>query len=720
MMHIQRRDFLLGSVASAALVSAPSLARADYGGPVQLFKFLHKATVVVNAFGDSLDTQSAYFPYGTSLTLVPAWAASTAYVVNNLVQNGGIVYRCTTAGTSAASGGPTGAAASISDGSVVWTNQYWFCNKSTNDPLTWTEAFSLGRVVWDPATGAQGPYACLGNLIVVNGGANYSAGDTWASNNGAGANGTFTVGAGGVITAANISNPGSGATGQQFPSSITITTSTGSGAVLSAVEVGHGTFGVPGGTTSDMVARINAGLMTASIGRIDAMIVGGGPNDIGAATVTLANLNTLAAATIANLRYCYEWFMNNGIAVVARVMPPRYPTTAYTNLQVAYFHKVNAWIRAYCRKETWANPLQYQQVALADANRYLGDGTSTNVFPIGGQGVVAGAMTKDGSHWSPRGAQYAAIAQLAAISELFGYLPPSAQRSSQMSDGFDINYEPGGNCLEAFAWQPSTAYVVGQSCSNSGNRYRNKGAGTSASSGGPTGTASTISDGSTTWAYVEPNGVSVFGSGTQSAAATVGSVTVSGTLDASIALARLSGSAAGTVVCAVENPWSDGQIGTRQSLVFSLGSGGAGGNELWKITIPQFGPNYYGIPATDYGVGQYYIEAEIEISGVANLTQVSAEIFDNGTAFYRNQVGLYVNNGTSTNLTMMSSASEMLPLPNNGKMLLRSGAAPIPATGLFTSFYPQLMFAFNAGGAAGSATLTVKINWWAIRRANAS
>lgn len=185
-------------------------------------------------------------------------------------------------------------------------------------------------------------------------------------------------------------------------------------------------------------------------------------------------------------------------------------------------------------------------------------------------------------------------------------------------------------------------------------------------------------------------------------------------------MARLSGSAAGTIVCAIENPWSNGQIGTRQSLVFSLGSGGAGGNELWKITVPQFGPNYYGIPATDYGVGQYYIEAEIELSGVANLTQVSAEIFDNGTAFYRNQVGLYVNNGTSSTLTMMSSASEMLPLPNNGKMLLRSGAAPIPATGLFTSFYPQLMFAFNAGGAAGSATLTVKINWWAIRRANAS
>ena len=30
------------------------------------------------------------------------------------------------------------------------------------------------------------------------------------------------------------------------------------------------------------------------------------------------------------------------------------------------------------------------------------------------------------------------------------------------------------------------------------------------------------------------------------------------------------------------------------------------------------------------------------------------------------------------------------------------------------------LYSLYAGGAAGSATLTVKINWWAIRRANAS
>jgi hypothetical protein len=49
-----------------------------------------------------------------------AWAASTAYVLNQQVNNGGLVYRATTAGTSAGSGGPTGTGTGIADGTAVW------------------------------------------------------------------------------------------------------------------------------------------------------------------------------------------------------------------------------------------------------------------------------------------------------------------------------------------------------------------------------------------------------------------------------------------------------------------------------------------------------------------------------------------------------------------------------------------------------------------------
>lgn len=49
------------------------------------------------------------------------WAASTAYILNQQVHNGGNVYKATTAGTSASSGGPTGTGTGITDGSAVWS-----------------------------------------------------------------------------------------------------------------------------------------------------------------------------------------------------------------------------------------------------------------------------------------------------------------------------------------------------------------------------------------------------------------------------------------------------------------------------------------------------------------------------------------------------------------------------------------------------------------------
>jgi len=49
-----------------------------------------------------------------------AWQASTPYVLNQQVNNGGKVYICTTAGTSAGSGGPTGTGSGITDGTAVW------------------------------------------------------------------------------------------------------------------------------------------------------------------------------------------------------------------------------------------------------------------------------------------------------------------------------------------------------------------------------------------------------------------------------------------------------------------------------------------------------------------------------------------------------------------------------------------------------------------------
>jgi hypothetical protein len=48
------------------------------------------------------------------------WANTTPYALNALVSNGGNVYVCSVAGTSAGSGGPSGTGLAIVDGSVTW------------------------------------------------------------------------------------------------------------------------------------------------------------------------------------------------------------------------------------------------------------------------------------------------------------------------------------------------------------------------------------------------------------------------------------------------------------------------------------------------------------------------------------------------------------------------------------------------------------------------
>jgi hypothetical protein len=52
--------------------------------------------------------------------LCAAWMVTTAVTVGMLRHNGGNVYECTTAGTTAGAGGPSGTGSSISDGTAVW------------------------------------------------------------------------------------------------------------------------------------------------------------------------------------------------------------------------------------------------------------------------------------------------------------------------------------------------------------------------------------------------------------------------------------------------------------------------------------------------------------------------------------------------------------------------------------------------------------------------
>lgn len=72
-----------------------------------------------------------------------AWAASTAVQLNQHVHNGGNVYVCTTAGTTASSGGPTGTGSGITDGTAVWAYVGGQDMSVDNVSLAITQAFSV-------------------------------------------------------------------------------------------------------------------------------------------------------------------------------------------------------------------------------------------------------------------------------------------------------------------------------------------------------------------------------------------------------------------------------------------------------------------------------------------------------------------------------------------------------------------------------------------------
>lgn len=76
----------------------------------------------------------------TSQSGTPAWAGSTAYSVDDTVSLGGNFYVCEQAGTSAASGGPTGTGANIVDNNVLWTYI------GPNDMTTTTGATLVGKM----------------------------------------------------------------------------------------------------------------------------------------------------------------------------------------------------------------------------------------------------------------------------------------------------------------------------------------------------------------------------------------------------------------------------------------------------------------------------------------------------------------------------------------------------------------------------------------------
>ena len=75
--------------------------------------------------------------------LAQNWQASTGFALNQQVYNGGNVYKATTAGTTAASGGPTGTGSGITDGTAVWAYVGLVDMTIDNGSLAATQAFTI-------------------------------------------------------------------------------------------------------------------------------------------------------------------------------------------------------------------------------------------------------------------------------------------------------------------------------------------------------------------------------------------------------------------------------------------------------------------------------------------------------------------------------------------------------------------------------------------------
>lgn len=98
-------------------------------GRVLHYEVQGASSVTVHEVWIDLDDGSAT-PYGAT-----AWAAETGYTEADYATNGGRLYVCTTTGTSAASGGPTGTGTAIEDGTCEWdyVTDYAWCDVATGN-----------------------------------------------------------------------------------------------------------------------------------------------------------------------------------------------------------------------------------------------------------------------------------------------------------------------------------------------------------------------------------------------------------------------------------------------------------------------------------------------------------------------------------------------------------------------------------------------------------
>lgn len=672
-------------------------------------------TLKITPLSDSLMNRHSYFPFGLTNSEIPLWTAGAVNTAGMICRTSlGHVYYTAAGGTNGGTE-PTHVSGSASDGGTTWFYYPSYVAKDASSALFWAEKFSNGAIKFDLTTGYAHPKESLHKIIVISRGQKYRSTDTIGFTV-AGAKATLNVNpVDGGIDSVTVTNGGYNTTGAL---GYTITTLEGSGAVLSLVFGGSGGFGVSGCRALDGLARLPDALASGA----DIIAIDLGTNDGTLDVVSFATAATVSATVTAQLREICERVAANG--QLPLVIPPGPKTRSAVAAGLiapvmAYHHNVRRFLRAFYNKEAWANPNGIS-IALADHLPYWADGATAS-DPIGIFTAAIGAVTVDGTHPSPLGAQAQGMVIWEAIKRFGAGAYGRAPREAHYGFGYSKSYNPGGNFFEGLPWTATTVYQVGDLVSNDSNKvYRCNTGGTSAGAGGPTGTGSGIADGTVVWDYSRAGGMSVLNSGTTGVIPVVGGISTSGTLFTGATMSRQAGSASGTI--AYSQPTYSGAGGFKgqsQRISFSLGGGTV--NESWRILLTSSTLAAMGITTDQLNNDLFKFVVALRVSAIANMYCPSIQLFGNsGILYVYDGYGSYsgptVGGGGLAGYELMPSSGGFFDYPNDDHMLLETTPCKLPNG--YTTVNTALYFNFNAAGGAGSATADIEIFNINLQRAN--
>ncbi len=230
-------------------------------------------------------------------------------------------------------------------------------------------------------------------------------------------------------------------------------------------------------------------------------------------------------------------------------------------------------------------------------------------------------------------------------------------------------------------WATSTAYTLGKKVVLGGNLYICTTAGTSAESGGPTGTGSGITDNTAVWAYVRPNAGTVY-------TATINGVAKSYTSSATDKNSDI----ATALATAIGTPTGFGAASASAAVV-TLTASAAG--------------NWCRVAATNPNVDLDHQQTHVDAGVVADLTAILN--VDGGSSWYTVTATTSSNAEVAALAAYVETIGKLYLADSNDSTILGSGSSDIASTLIASAYVRSPIFyhpdsgAFLGAASAGKA-----------------